>query len=410
MAQTLLRQAVNTVETSVTGGSIPDANKIIEVADWIDRLAPYDTPLLTSVGYGKAIDQDVYYWGQSYQTPLEGVLGEDLDNVETGVDVATGTGERFWPWCVIAVTDYDVNGYLDHSTTEIMVVSSISNDTLTVARGEGGTSAVTHTGTGANPAHVDIIGTALPQNTDFELSPITRGDQAYNYFERLYGMVQADQAARNQPTYENPTDVLLADAEETGKQLKILLEKAMYRGGRQRGVIGTPTATLMGGLDTFITSNVTDVGGANLSVYSLESELRDQWKTVGADNIATKFLMGPDTAAIFDTTLNPYREADMSDTSANFVFDKIRFRWGTYDLMVSRHCPEGLIYGIRPEYISVHPFKGCNWQIMDVPTEGPYQKRAVWGDFSLCVKGEATMFKLHGFNSNFDSYPRNEYF
>lgn len=409
MAGTLYRQAVNTYEDTVTGGSYPSANKKDIVVNWMQRLEPNDTPLLTSIGYSAPYDQDVMTWGQSFKTPLKSALAEDLDNSETGVDVTAGTGERFHAWMVIAVTDYDVNGYLDHDTTEIMVVTSVSNDTLTVDRGEGGTSAVTHTGTGTYPALVDVIGTALPQNTDFVISPITRGTQVSNYFQRFQGMLQADVAARNMPTWENPTDVLLADAEETGRQLKIQLEKALYRSGKQRGVIGTPTPSLMGGLDDFITTNVTDVGGANLSVYTLEAELRDLWKEVG-DNKATKFLMGPDTAALFDTTLNPYREATMSDTRLNTQFDQIKFRWGTYDLMVSRHCPAGIIYGVRPEYMKVVPFKGCNWQIKDVETAGPYDQRAIWGDFSFRLEGEHAMFKIHGFNQNFANYPRSEYF
>lgn len=96
----------------------------------------------------------------------------------------------------------------------------------------------------------------------------------------------------------------------------------------------------MGGLDTFIVSNVTDVGGANLGVYAVQDELRDLWKAVG-DNGATTFVMGPDTAMLFDTVINPYREATMSDTTANLMLDSVKMRFGTFKIVMHRYCPEG---------------------------------------------------------------------
>lgn len=408
MAQTLYRQAINTFEDTVSGGSQPPASKIIKVFDWVKRLSPYETPLLSLIGYGPEIDQDIYYWGQSYQLGHSGVLAEDLTVGETAIDVAAGTGERFHKYQVIAVTDYDGSGYLDHSTREIMWVTNVLDDTLTVDRGEGGTADVVHTGTGLYPALVEVVGQALPQNTDFVITPVIRGDQQYNYFQRFFGMVQADQMARHMPTHENKTDILLEDLEETTKMVKLSLEKAIIYGGRQRGVIGTPTATLMGGLDTFITTNVTDLAGVNLSLYSLESEIRDLWKSVG-ENRATKLLMSADTASLFDTLLNPYREASMDTTSATLMLDKVKFRFATFDIVVSRWIPNGIIYGIRPEFIKVHPFKGNNWQVEDVPTSGPYQKKAIWGDFSLSLKAESTMFRIAGFSQNEANYDRNSF-
>ena len=408
MALTTSRSALNTFETAVTGGTNPTANKIIHMADWAMRLEPEETPILSAVGIGSEIDQDIVYWGQSYQTPFVSAAAEDLAQGETDLDVTSSTGVYFnWPYAVLAITDYATGSTtrLDHSTRELIQVSSVSTDTLAITRAFGGTSDVAH----SSGARVELVSVAMPQNTDFALVPVTFGDQKYNYFSRLYEMVQADDAERNQPTYENPTDVLIAKTTEKTKMLKLLLEKTILFGGRQRGqgTGGVPSA--MGGLDTFITTNVTNAGGANISIYSIEAELRDLWTAVG-NNKATTLLMSANTAAIFDTSFNPYRQATMSDTTGNFQLDSIKFRFGTFNVAVSRWVPDGIIYGVNLKDIKVHPFKGRNWQQKILATDGPYSKIAVSGDFTLIVKREQAMFKLWNFQTDLLQYNGGDWF
>jgi hypothetical protein len=406
MTKLFLRTAENTYDTGVSGGTIPLANKRIDVVDWVMRLEPYETPMLSTIGIGESIDQDIFYWGQSYQTPQTSALSEALDASETDIDVTTNHGELFSKYMVIAVTDYQSGSstLLDLDTRELMWLNQdVSNDTLNVVRGVGSSTAVTH----SSGAFVEIVGSAMPQLNDFSITPITRGDQAFNYFQRFQTSAVADEAARHQPTYENPGDILLDDMAEKAKIEKIHLEKAIFQGGRQRGVPGV-TPDMFGGIDTFLSTNVTDVGNARLSVYTIQDELRDLWKSVG-DNKATKFVMGPDTASMFDTLLNPYRDANFSDTSANLTLKNVNMRFGNFDILMHRYCPEGIVYGLRFDKMKIHPFEGRNWQTKDIATDGPYDRKGLSGDFTFKLTAEHTMFKLHNFDVNPDSYPRAGY-
>ncbi len=403
MTLTHIRASENTYDTGISGGTIPLANKQIKVINWVKRLAPYETPLLSSIGMGEEINQDIFYWGQSYQTPQKTVSAEAIDGSETGIDVATGTGLYFNKYNVVMLCNYVAgtnSTQLDLTNKELVWVNQdVTSDTLTVERGYG-TSATTHD----NGCHVEIVGTAMPQLTDYAITPITRGDQAYNLFQRFQTAAQADRAARKQPNYEDPSDILLADMAEKAKIEKIRMEKAIFYGARKRGIPGTKPDT-MGGLDTFIVTNVTDVGGASLSVYAVQNELRDLWKAVG-DNGATTFVMGPDTAMLFDTIINPYREATMNDTTANLMLDSVKMRFGTFKIVMHRYCPEGTIYGLNFDHMSIHPFAGRNWDTEEVETQGPYDKMGLSGDFSFKLDAEQTMFKLYGFNIDPDNYQR----
>ena len=406
MTKLFLRQAENTYDTGVTNGTIPLANKKINVVDWVMRLEPYETPMLSTIGIGDEIDQDIFYWGQSYQTPQTSNTAEAVDLTETAIDVTTNHGELFSKYMVVAITDYKAGSstLLDLTTRELIWLNQdVSNDTLNCVRGVGGTTAATH----SSGAFVEIVGSAMPQLNDFSITPITRGDQAYNYFQRFQTSAVADEAARKQPTWENPGDILLDDMAEKAKIEKIHLEKAIFQGGRQRGVPGV-TPDMFGGIDTFVTTNVTNVGGARLSVYTIQDELRDLYKAVG-DNKATKFVMGPDTAAMFDTLLNPYREATWDTTTVSLSLKNVNMRFGNFDILMHRYCPEGIVYGLRFDKMKIHPFKGRNWQTKDIATDGPYDRKGLSGDFSFKLAAEHTMFKLHNFDVNPDSYPRGEY-
>lgn len=72
-------------------------------------------------------------WGGTNNSAFQTTIAEDLDTSETGVDVASGQGSNF------ATNDVVLVG------SELMTVSSVSTDTLTVVRGAKGTSAATHT-------------------------------------------------------------------------------------------------------------------------------------------------------------------------------------------------------------------------------------------------------------------------
>lgn len=403
---TTLRAGLNTYPTSVTGGTIPDANKILEVADWAMALEPRRTPLLTDIGFGPAIDQKPFYWGQSKRTAVQTHLAGAHNNSTTTLTVTSGTGVILQKWMVLEIINFIAGSstLYDLTRREIVIVTGEpSGDTATIARGQSGTSAIAHD----DLAEVNVIGTAEPELQFHTIGPVTRGTQQYNYVQRFQEGVKADIAARNMPTWENKTDAMLADFEEAQLKQKYLLEMAIWKGGRQAGDPSTPLPATMGGLDTFITTNVTNLSGAKLTPRVLEAELRDLAKSVENGPEGLRLLMSYDTAAIFDSLLNPIREATANDTTATLYTDSVRFRFGKFDIGVSHNCPNGVIYGVRTKNMKVRPFKGANWhvsQIVGKDNGADHDQMFISGDFTLTVEREAEMFKLYGFSQDFDQY------
>ncbi len=403
---TTFRGGQNTYSTSVAGGSVPPDNRIRFVSDWAMALEPWDTPMLTEIGIGPEYDQRPFYFGSSRRKPHVTNLGAGIAAGATTLTVAAGAGAALQKYMVLSIIDY-IPGTtrLDETTKEnVWVSAEPATDTLTVARGQGGTTPVAHPA----GALIEVIGTAEPQLQFHTLAAVTRGTQNYNEFQRFEGGVKADKAAQNMPTYEHKTNPMLADFEEETKFQKLLLEKAIWRGGRQAGDLATPLPSMMGGFDTFITTNVTNVGNATLTASVLEAEMRDLWKTVD-DSAAKRFVMSMDTATIFDTLLNPIRMATVNDTSATLMLERVKFRSGTFNVQVSRHCPDGVIYILDTKQMSVRPFKGLNWHISrkdGMQHAADHDERFISGDFSLEVRNERTMAKIHNFNTDLDQYHR----
>jgi hypothetical protein len=401
-----LRQGLNTFPTSVTGGATPDANRIIDVSEWATALEPRKTPLLTMVGIGDAYDQRPHYWGQSQRVALETNYTADMTNNQTTISLTTGTGVLTQKWSVIELIDFAVGSttVLDQSTREIVIrTDDAATDTPTIVRGQSGTSGVTH----VNGGKAFIIGTAEPENSSHSLSPITRGFQFFNYFQRFEGGVSADKAAQAMPTWEHPDNPMLSDFREEQLRLKVLLEMALWRGGRQAGDVATPLPATMGGLDTFLATNVLNMAGAKLTPRILESELRDLAKHTDGGPEGIMLLMSYDTAAIWDMLIDPIRMATADTTTLSMYTERVKFRFGTYEIGVSHNARNGVIYGIRKENLKVHPFKTLNWHV--AKKEGSVHavdrdEMYVSGDFTFVVQKEASMFKMWNFVEDLSQY------
>lgn len=418
MAVTHLRGHKLAPQSISRGGSIPDANVKVNISEWAEALEKRKTPIWSRIKQGASVDAIKNEWGQSYLTPIYGTINEALDTTETTIDVDTASGKAgdanaLQKWMVVEIIDYVAGtDRLDYATREEVIVSlqPSAATAFEAVRGNGSGTGVAH----ADGAYWAVCGVAMPYNQDFEFSPVTRGDRLFNYPQRFYTMVGADVAARNTPDYEHEGDSLLDDLEKKTADLKYFAERTVVSGSRLEGDQsgGNNLPYKMGGIDYFVTNHsgrVTNMGGATLSAYDLEAVLRDAHKDLN-DGGAKTLLMGIDTAAIFDSLLNPLRRADMSDTKLNLVTDSIRFRWGTIEITPTDHLPEGIILFVDFKDMSIRPYRGCSWTSKTIATKGPYDQMALWGDYTFQMTKIEKTAKIWNFNTDLDAYPRREYF
>lgn len=123
----------NLVGSSVSAALIADKYTVHMTDTWLR--VTFSTFLnACNVELGDVCLFDHEWIPESHQGTAIGITDEALDTIETGIDVATGTG-----------SSYTVNEYYRVGTTdEIVKVSSISTDTLTVARAAAGSTVRSH--------------------------------------------------------------------------------------------------------------------------------------------------------------------------------------------------------------------------------------------------------------------------
>lgn len=378
------------------------------VTDVVDNLAPMDTPVLKLIKKGKEYDQQKPEWMTSADVQHTSATAEAVDGSETGIDVTTGHGVRFQVNQTLAMYEADEAGNPDFATREIMWVTAVNTDTLTVVRAQGGTSA----GTFSSGAKIEILASATPEGEDFVLSNNAYGVFYYNYFQTIQKGKRITEEGNVTPNWEfdggNHISRLMKNA---AMEAKRELEKSLIQGGKQAGTNASGTSqrpSMMGGINDFIVEggHVTNLQNNPIGIFDIETEGAALWETVG-DEGAKKMLMNMKTARMLDGTFMKYRtNGDLKDTSISTIFRNFETRFGTFEIVPTRWVPEGVIYGVNVDHLSIHPYKGMDWTEKEHSTDGAYIWRSIYGRFTLKCLAPETMWKVYNFDTDLSNYGR----
>jgi hypothetical protein len=412
MAPTILNtDPITSFPVSLSGNVPGDAatgHVMRSVVDVVDNLAPMDTPVLKMIKKGKAYNQPKIEWITSADVQHTSNFAEAVSIGETAIDVTTGHGVRFKPYDVIAAYDLDAAGNPDFATREIMHVTAVTTDTLTVIKAQGGTSDQAFD----SGAFVEILASAVPEGEDFVVSPQAFGTFYNNYFQLIqegHRITEEGNVTRN---YEFDSGNHIARLmKNAAMEAKRKLEKSLIQGGKQQGTNAAGSAqraSMMGGINDFIVEggHVTNLLGNPIDMTDIEAEGAALWETVG-DEAAKKLLMNMSTARMFDGNFDRYRtDGGLKDKSISMIFNSFETRFGTFEVVPTRWVPEGIILGVNIDHLSVHPYEGMDWTEKEHSTDGAYLWRSIYGKFTLKCLAPETMFKLYNFSTDLANYGR----
>lgn len=352
------------------------------VTDMIHNIDPRDVPLIFYLGLSnqdkfrfKDFPSTKVEWLEDTLSPTTDTLAEALDNSETGVDVTDGT--LYQPGTVFQVDD------------EKFWVSSVSSNTLTVIRGWGSTSAVTHD----NAATITILFTARLEGDESDDGHSTAVTAPYNYAQILHKEIKVSRTDRrvskygidDQYNYEL-MKIMGGSGGGGGKrgragELTIALEKTAFYGERLQG--SGSVARAMGGLDTFITTNTTDLSSAALDPKTLEDAIQDCWEAGGMpDVIVCNGWVKRKITSFFAGAVRTERSERMGGT----VIESVETEFGTLDLLLDRWCPSNKMYILQSDKVG--------WVTIDkffeekLAKTGDYTRGQVVGEYSFVVMNE----------------------
>lgn len=258
--------------TGVRGtGNITAAKRVIDISKKISVLEPDSAPLvqLTKKLEKKVAVNPSFHWLE------EGSLNRvDAVNYSTGytagdTSIVVDTGAKFRIGDVVKAV----------ASGEQLIVTGVSTNTLTVGRAWGTTSAAEI----ANDAVLLIIGNANEEGATKRVMKTEAEVEKTNYlqiFRTPFGVTETDE---NSEMYggKDLAHVRMAQLIEHQKDI----ERAFWFGEPKEDVTGTHPKRATGGVDYFISTNASDMGGT-----MTESEFEAWLRTGFRYGSKTKFV------------------------------------------------------------------------------------------------------------------------
>lgn len=256
-------------------GSLFSYNLTVETKVNIDELiyvlSPMDLPLLTGVGSdGNAImprmpvDNISFSWLEE-EVPLpRATLLNTMTNVQTTVTVSSGEGNKFAIGDAVRIDD------------EIMLITAIATDTLTVTRGS---STETNTTAAAHTAGAEVIGIgSLLIEGAIGNSSLQGRDKYSNNTQIWSKRIAISRTEQRIPKYGVPNE-LNRQMMNAVQHLNLGIEQTALYGVKHTQATNNRRQT--GGLDSFLTSNI-DSAGTWLTVDSIEARLQASYNLGGS--------------------------------------------------------------------------------------------------------------------------------
>lgn len=404
MSATVIRAAQNTYLNSVTGGTRDDwMGK--NIAPFVDAVEVMDAPFLNSLDKGTPGSERKEYTGMHGIRPRASIVGTGgALAAATSIPLPTGHGVRFQQGHVLLITRAS-----DNATEIVWVNGDPLPDSLPVKRAQGGTTALAFV---ANDK-VKVIGIAMPQLSNFPLSPVARGRAFWNVFQKFSGHIEHSIESDVSGDDEFPNGSWMErDMLDLSKHMKRDLQEAIINGRRQEGAPDPedPIPGMLGGLLQFaeLSGNVFNVGGSGvaLTIEAVDDALITLDETYG-DNAGTRLLMSHRTKQIFNRMLHPYKYQMGTDSnSVDLRWESVRTEVGTFEFNSIRDMPHGVILIYNPREMKYAPYKSLDWREKDVPTQGDWLWKGMSGTFTFRPGRVPSYGLIRNFNLSLAAYPK----
>jgi len=346
----------------------------IDMSPVIQLIDPFDVGALTYIGMStldKPAVATKHEWMEDTLRPLTDVLNEALDASET--DVTTTDGTIFRAYDLIKIED------------ELMLVTSIATNDLTVIRGYAGSTAATH----STALTIEIVSSAVLEGSGAGAARSTVKTSKSNYTQIFEDVVQVSSTLEAVEQW-NPGSEYARQLAKTMKVFMIGLDKALIYGKAYAGTAANPRT--LGGLIHYITTNVTSAAGAQLSEKLFQDSLNLTYDAGGNVSCALMVLRQKQAMNLF---MAANRRTDMGNRRAGAIVDTYFWDHGDVDTVIDRWFPNNRVMFLTKEYLGFGPLAGETPKHEILPkTSRLFQKGQVTAEMTAEVKSEKAHAQL----------------
>ncbi|MBN1844787.1 MAG: DUF5309 family protein [Sedimentisphaerales bacterium] len=370
--------------TYSAGVNLPELAE--DVSDVVSIVTPFETPLLSALGDPLHAAQSTHHeWLEDSLLPNRDAINDsNFSDPATDTDFEVDHGDRFQVGDQIQVA----------TSEELMLVTAVNGNTLTVMRGYSGTTPENL----ANDQILNIIGNAALEGADKPSVRYTNRVRKSNYTQIFTAAVEvsgSDLAARQAG---------LADELDHQKQLRL---RELLRDLENTVINGGPPASNPQGSDSVrrsmkgIVQHVAthayhpgDSGfpaGNDLDEAKINYVMRKIWES-SSGRVDLIVVNGFQKRKVneFLTSVRSYGASDRkyTDLVAQYESD-----YGMCDIIVTRWLPQDAVLLLDSSRIAVLPLAGRSFHFKPLASGGDYECGQLIGEYTLEFRNE----EAHGF-------------
>ncbi len=373
--------------TYSAGAALPEIAE--DVADIIGVISPYETPLLDALGDPLRSARSTYHeWMEDSLLPNKDSISDSTisdPDAETEFDVANG--DRFRIGDQIQV----------EGSSELILVTGIDGDTLTVVRGYADT---TEEGL-VNLSVINILGNAALEGGDKPDARFTNRTRKSNYTQIFTAGIEVS------GTELAVGQIGLADELDYQKQERLRelirdLENTVINGGQPAS---TPQGSAsvrrtMKGIIQHLSTNVYNTGdggfpsGTGLDEAKINYVLRKIWEQ-SSGNVDLIVVGGYQKRAI-NGFLSENRAFGPSDTTYRDMVSIYESDFGVCRIITTRWMPLDAALFLDSSRVDVLPLAGRSFHFKPLSSGGDYECGEVIGEYTLEMKNESAHGLIRG--------------
>jgi len=366
--------------TYSAGTTLPELAE--DVSDLIGIVSPYETPLLDALGDPMREATSTHHeWLEDQLLPNKDAINDDTyTDPDVDTDFVVDNGSRFRVGDQIQV----------EGSEELMLVTGIDSNTLTVVRGYAGTTAEDL----ADNQIINILGNAALEGADKPSARFTNRTRYGNYTQIFSAAVEVsgtDMAA---------SQLGLADEMDYQKQERLRellrdLENTTINGGQ-------PTSNPEGsgsvrrsmkGITQHLLTNVFHTGdsgfpaGTDLDETKINYVLRKIWEN-SSGNVDLIVVGGFQKRKInaFTADSRSYTAGDTTFTDMISIYES---DFGVCRIITTRWIPQDAVLLLDSSRINLLPLAGRSFHFKPLASSGDYECGELIGEYTLELKNEA---------------------
>jgi hypothetical protein len=336
------------------------------VVDEILLLNPHQTPLLNLLGFAEAVVQTSHQWFEDEMINDETKVNGAQTNVATSVVVVDGS--IFRANDVIKIAD------------ELLKVTAVSTNTLTVTRGYAGTTAAAI----ADQAKVEFQFSEGVEGADARAARYKARANKSNKTQIFDDTIQLSGTAQAVTQY-GISDLYEYEKQKKQLELALQLEKALINGVSYE----SGNVRQMAGVRSFIQSNVTDAATGAVSATLLNDSLQAIYEKGGfACGGNFKIMVPAKQKRAISAIDNNKLYITQAENSRGQVVDQFVSDFGQFEIVLNNNLDAKELLIVDTNRMAIRPLVGREFFHKYMGDQGDYVTGTLVGEYTLEFKQE----------------------